>query len=79
MNALPELLVPVGSPDKLATALRYGADAVYLGGQALSLRAKTDGFSFPQLREAVNLAHASGADQRYVDSFHSRPRGPMAQ
>jgi len=60
MHALPELLVPVGSPDKLTTALRYGADAVYLGGQALSLRAKTDGFSFSQLRDAVKLAHAGG-------------------
>lgn len=47
MKTLPELLVPVGSPDKLGTALRYGADAVYLGGRALSLRAKTDGFPFP--------------------------------
>ncbi len=60
MKTLPELLVPVGSPDKLGTALRYGADAVYLGGRALSLRAKTDGFSFPELRAAVELAHAGG-------------------
>lgn len=58
---LPELLAPAGNPDKLATALAYGADAVYLGGQALSLRAKTEGFSFPELRRAVNLAHGRGA------------------
>lgn len=58
---LPELLAPAGNPDKLATALAYGADAVYLGGQALSLRAKTEGFTFPQLRRAVSLAHARGA------------------
>jgi putative protease len=57
MNPLPELLVPAGDPDKLDTALAYGADAVYLGGQALSLRAKTAGFSFPQLRAAVTTAH----------------------
>jgi putative protease len=61
MNALPELLVPVGSPDKLGPALRYGADAVYLGGKALSLRAGTGGFSFPELGEAVKLAHAKKA------------------
>ncbi len=61
MNPLPELLVPVGDPDKLSTALRYGADAVYLGGQSLSLRAKTDGFSFPELNIAVQQAHSQGA------------------
>lgn len=61
MTPSPELLVPVGSPDKLATALRYGADAVYLGGQSLSLRAKSDGFSFPELKAAVDDAHRHGA------------------
>ncbi|MDO9582486.1 MAG: peptidase U32 family protein [Desulfomicrobium sp.] len=61
MTTLPELLVPAGDPDKLATALAYGADAVYLGGQALSLRAATGGFSFPELRDAVNLAHSKNA------------------
>lgn len=58
MKKIPELLIPVGDRDKLSTALRYGADAVYLGGQALSLRAKTDGFSFSDLTEAVAAAHA---------------------
>ena len=56
MKKIPELLIPVGDRDKLSTALRYGADAVYLGGQALSLRAKTDGFSFSDLTEAVAAA-----------------------
>ena len=61
MKKLPELLAPAGNADKLATALTYGADAVYLGGQALSLRAKTEGFSFPELRKAAALAHGKGA------------------
>ncbi|MDY0225197.1 MAG: peptidase U32 family protein [Desulfomicrobium apsheronum] len=61
MTPSPELLVPVGSPDKLATALRYGADAVYLGGQSLSLRAKSDGFSFLELENAVKETHRHGA------------------
>ena len=61
MKKLPELLAPAGNADKLATALAYGADAVYLGGRALSLRAKTEGFSFPELRDAVDLAHGRGA------------------
>ncbi|NLV96641.1 MAG: U32 family peptidase [Desulfovibrionales bacterium] len=60
MTFLPELLVPVADPDKLDTALRYGADAVYLGGQALNLRSKTGGFSFDQLRQAVIKAHKHG-------------------
>lgn len=58
MPPLPELLVPVGSPDKMGTALRYGADAVYLGGQALNLRAGSSGFSFPEVQQAVKQAHA---------------------
>jgi putative protease len=61
MKKIPELLAPAGNADKLATALTYGADAVYLGGQALSLRAKTEGFSFPELRKAAALAHGQGA------------------
>lgn len=61
VNAMPELLVPAADPDKLRTALLYGADAVYLGGQGLNLRAKAGGFSFPALRQAVATAHAHAA------------------
>lgn len=55
---LPELLVPAADPGKLQTALLYGADAIYLGGEGLNLRAKAGGFSFPALRQAVGMAHA---------------------
>ncbi len=58
---LPELLVPAADPDKLHTALLYGADAVYLGGEGLNLRAKAGGFSFPVLRQAVAASHARQA------------------
>ncbi len=58
---LPELLVPAADPDKLHTALLYGANAVYLGGESLNLRAKAGGFSFPALRQAVATAHAHQA------------------
>lgn len=58
---IPELLVPAADADKLETALLYGADAVYLGGQALNLRAKSGGFSFTELPQAVATAHARGA------------------
>ncbi|MEF9953673.1 MAG: U32 family peptidase, partial [Clostridium sp.] len=36
----PELLIPAGSPEVLKTAILYGADAVYIGGEAFGLRAK---------------------------------------
>ena len=52
-----ELLVPAGSPEVLKTAIKYGADAVYLGGEAFGLRAKAKNFSDDELREAVRYAH----------------------
>ena len=41
----PELLIPAGSLEVLKTAVYYGADAVYVGGEAFSLRAKAKNFS----------------------------------
>ena len=46
-----ELLIPAGSPDVLKTAVRYGADAVYLGGESFGLRAKARNFTDEELRE----------------------------
>ena len=54
----PELLVPAGSPDVLKTAIRYGADAVYIGGEGFGLRAKAKNFSLEELKEAVEYAHS---------------------
>ncbi|MCR5300827.1 MAG: U32 family peptidase [Lachnospiraceae bacterium] len=56
----PELLVPAGSLDVLKTAVRYGADAVYIGGEAFSLRAKAKNFSREDMREGIEWAHANG-------------------
>jgi putative protease len=61
----PELLAPAGNAEKLAAALLYGADAVYLGGPALNLRASSTGFSHAELPGAVFLAHASGCRVYY--------------
>lgn len=63
---IPELLAPAGTPDKLAAALRYGADAVYLGGPDLSLRAKTAGFDMDGLAAACRLAREHGARVYYT-------------
>ncbi|MBP1763747.1 MAG: peptidase [Firmicutes bacterium] len=53
----PELLAPAGNPEKLRMALRYGADAVYLGGKDFSLRAFSGNFSLAEIQEAVIFAH----------------------
>ncbi|WP_457571331.1 peptidase U32 family protein [Desulfovulcanus sp.] len=58
--SLPELLCPAGNFDKLKTAIFYGADAVYLGGRELNLRAKTQGFDFDELERALCFAHKKG-------------------
>ena len=57
---LPELLIPVGSPDLLPAALAFGADAVYCGSSALSLRAKVDNFTDDALQEALRHTHSLG-------------------
>lgn len=56
----PELLMPAGSPELLKVAVHYGADAVYLGDETMSLRAKAQNFSVPEIRQAVEYAHAHG-------------------
>ncbi len=60
MRKIPELLMPVGGPANLPVALRFGADAVYLGSEALSLRAKADNFNDSSLADAVRMTHAAG-------------------
>jgi putative protease len=57
---VPELLAPAGSFDKLITAVHYGADAVYLGGPGLSLRAKAGNFSLPEMGDGIAYAHSRG-------------------
>ena len=55
-----ELLLPAGSPEKLCYALHYGADAVYGGGEAFSLRTRAENFSAKQLAESISCTHQSG-------------------
>ncbi|WP_315109932.1 U32 family peptidase [Clostridium intestinale] len=57
---IPELLAPAGSLEKLKTAIDYGADAVYLGGNKLNLRAFADNFTNEQIKEGVEYAHKRG-------------------
>ncbi|MCB7318635.1 peptidase U32 family protein [Lacrimispora sp. 210928-DFI.3.58] len=55
-----ELLIPAGSLDVLKTAVVYGADAVYIGGEAFGLRAKAHNFSNEEMREGIAFAHERG-------------------
>lgn len=55
-----ELLIPAGSLDTLKTAVIYGADAVYLGGEAFGLRAKAKNFTQDEIRQGIAFAHEHG-------------------
>ena len=55
-----ELLIPAGSLDVLKTAVIYGADAVYIGGEAFGLRAKAKNFSNEEIKEGIAFAHERG-------------------
>lgn len=55
-----ELLAPAGDMERLQVAVAHGADAVYLGGTSLGLRAKAKNFDMNQIKEAVKYAHARG-------------------
>ena len=56
----PELLIPAGGLETLRVAVDYGADAVYIGGEAFGLRAMADNFSFEDMEEAVRYTHENG-------------------
>ena len=56
----PELLVPASSLEVLKVAVIYGADAVYIGGEAFGLRAKAKNFSKEDMCEGIAFAHAHG-------------------
>ena len=56
----PELLVPASSLEVLKTAVIFGADAVYIGGEAFGLRAKAKNFSMEDMKEGIAFAHKHG-------------------
>lgn len=57
----PELLAPAGDLEKLKIAVLYGADAVYIGGEAYGLRAKAKNFDIDTMEEGISFAHSYGA------------------
>ncbi|MCL2190311.1 MAG: U32 family peptidase [Defluviitaleaceae bacterium] len=60
MKTKPELLAPAGDLEKLKVAFHYGADAVYIGGNALGMRAAAKNFSPDEMREGIAHAHGLG-------------------
>lgn len=56
----PELLIPASSLEVLKTAVIFGADAVYIGGEAFGLRAKAKNFSMEEMARGIEFAHAHG-------------------
>ena len=58
----PELLIPAGSLEVLKTAVAFGADAVYIGGEAFGLRAKAKNFERDEMEEGIRFAHAHGVE-----------------
>ena len=57
----PEVLSPAGTLEKLKVAIDYGADAVFVGGQAYGLRSRAGNFSMEEMQEGINYAHERGA------------------
>lgn len=53
-----ELLIPASSLEVLKIAVIYGADAVYIGGEAFGLRAKAKNFTLEEMKEGIEFAHA---------------------
>lgn len=61
MKKRPEVLSPAGTLEKLKVVIDYGADAVFVGGQAYGLRSRAGNFSMEELQEGIDYAHARGA------------------
>ena len=55
-----ELLIPASSLEVLKIAVMFGADAVYIGGEAFGLRAKAKNFSPDEMKEGIEFAHEHG-------------------
>jgi len=58
MRKKPELMIPASSLEVLKIAVMFGADAVYIGGEAFGLRAKAKNFTLEEMKEGIEFAHA---------------------
>ena len=69
----PELLVPASSLEVLKVAVIFGADAVYIGGEVVGLRARAKNFSMEDMKEGIAFAHAHGVKVHVT--VNTMPRG----
>ena len=60
MYSRPELLIPANNLEVLKIAVMYGADAVYIGGEAFGLRANAKNFTSEDMKEGIEFAHEHG-------------------
>lgn len=67
-----ELLAPAGNLTKMKTAIRFGADAVYIGGKNFSLRSFADNFTDEELESAIGYAHANGKKVYVTANIYAR-------
>ena len=68
----PELLLPAGNYEKMLSAFRFGADAVYLAGKSFGLRSSADNFTIDELDDAIKYAHSLG--KKVYITLNSTPR-----
>ena len=64
-----ELLVPASSLEVLKIAVIFGADAVYIGGEAFGLRAKAKNFTPDEMAEGIKFAHDHGVKVYVLQIF----------
>ena len=65
-----ELLAPAGDLEKLKTAIIYGADAVYFGGEMFSLRAGAGNLTIDEIKEAMDFIHEHNAKGYMLSLIH---------
>ena len=70
----PELLCPAGSLEVLKVAVRYGADAVYIGGDAYGLRAKAHNFSYEDMKKGIEYAHSHNVKVYVTANIYAHDR-----
>ena len=70
----PELLMPAGSLPVLKIAVIYGADAVYIGGEAFSLRAGAKNFTIDEIKEGIAFAHERGVKVYITANIYAHNR-----
>ena len=78
MERKVELLIPANNLEVLKTAVIYGADAVYIGGEVFSLRAKAKNFTDEEMAEGISFAHERGV-KVYVTANILAHNGDLAQ